>query len=113
MSQLVLSLSSEDLHLSDEDLDSLKEGLDERLNIVEILGMRLEPDLDIAALIGVVDPQEVLEAVHEAFDDIEIFEGVVLLSLQRYDPDDDRGLTATPIFEKQVDLETSMNSMSK
>ncbi len=107
MSQLVLCLSSEDLHLGDEDLDSFKEGLEERLDANEVLALSAEPDFNVSVVVGAVESPEVLEAICEAFDDIEIFEGVVAVTLQEYDPDDDPDLSAPPFFEKHIDLEAS------
>lgn len=107
MSQLVLCLSSEDLHLGDEDLESFREGLEERLDASEVLALSAEPDFSVSVVIDATEPPEVLEAIYEAFDDIEIFEGVVVVTLQQYDPDDDPNLAAPPFFEKHIDLEAS------
>jgi hypothetical protein len=107
MSQLVLCLSSEDLYLGDEDLDNFKGGLEERLDAIEVLGMSAKPDLSVSVVIRSTQPQDVVEAVREAFDDIEIFEGVLSITLQAYDPDDDPDLTAPPCFERLLDLEAS------
>ena len=105
MSQVVLSLASEDIHLGDSDLEGLKDSLDERLSCEEVLGMSTEPDLSVSLVVESREPSEIVDAVHEAFDDHELFEGVVAMTLQEYDPDDDPDLESPPFFEKHLDLE--------